>query len=150
MTISTCQSFCLASDYPFAALEYASQCFCGNSLASNTSSTACTMACVGNASQICGGGFALSLYAYMGFIAPLQTTPKIGNYRYQGCWTDSMQNSGRSLKGSVSRVCTGCLVLEFRGGGGAARLPFFLLRSFGDFRFTGKQTTIEGSIENKL
>jgi len=70
MTISTCQSFCLASDHPFADLEYASQCFCGNFLASNTSSTTYTMACAGNASQICGDGFALSLYVYTGFIAP--------------------------------------------------------------------------------
>jgi hypothetical protein len=84
MTISICRSFCLASDYPLAGLEYASQCFCGNSLASNTSSTACTMACASNASQIRGGGFALSLCAYTGFIAPSQTAPKIGNYSYQG------------------------------------------------------------------
>jgi hypothetical protein len=70
MTISTCQSFCLASDHPFAGLEYAFQCFCSNFLASNTSSTACTIACASNASQICGSGFVLSLYAYTGFIAP--------------------------------------------------------------------------------
>jgi hypothetical protein len=126
MTISTCQSFCLASDYPLAGLEYASQCFCGNSLASNISSTACTMACAGNASQICGGGFALSLYAYTGYIAPLQTTAKIGNYSYQGCWTDNVQGSGRSLKGysftnttgMTEEVCVGaCLTRGYTWAG---------------------------------
>lgn len=54
-----------------------------------------------------------------------------------------------AAKGSVSRVCIGCLVLEFRGGF-CGKAALFSLRSFGDFHFTGKQTTIEGSIENKL
>src|SRR5256714_5767278 len=107
MTTSLCQSFCLSSAYPLAGLEYSSQCFCGSSLASNTSSTSCSMACAGNSSQICGGPYALSLYSYTGYIAPLQTTTIIGNYTYQGCWTDNVQGSGRSLKGYSFTNTTG-------------------------------------------
>ena len=54
-----------------------------------------------------------------------------------------------AAQGSVSRVCTGCLVLEFRGGGGGL-CGKAALRSFRDFHFTGKQTMIKGSIGNKL
>jgi hypothetical protein len=52
-----------------------------------------------------------------------------------------------AAQGSVSRVCTGCLILEFRGGVSCGKAA---LRSFGDFHFTGKQTMIKGSIGNKL
>jgi hypothetical protein len=115
MTTTFCQSFCLSASYPLAGMEYASECYCGSSLVSNATSSACTMSCSGNSSQICGGPSALSLYSYTGYIAPLQTTPQIGSYLYQGCWTDNVQGSGRSLKaysftnttGMTEELCVG-------------------------------------------
>ena len=99
MTPSACQAYCLNAGYPLAGTEYSDECYCGASLATNQTSTACTMACAGNSSLTCGGPYALSLYSYTGYIVPLTTTQMIGTYTYQGCYTDNVSGSGRSLKG---------------------------------------------------
>jgi len=50
MTQELCTSTCVSKGYNLAGMEYASECYCGNSIASGTttaSSTDCVMSCNG-------------------------------------------------------------------------------------------------------
>ncbi|PWW73981.1 WSC-domain-containing protein [Tuber magnatum] len=63
MTVNTCLGVCSA--YEYAGLEYGSECWCGNTLASGAAPaplTECRMKCAGNATEYCGAGQRLSLY----------------------------------------------------------------------------------------
>ena len=63
---------------PDAGTEYGSQCLCGNTIRSGTTSgktsgkasTSCTMRCSGDASQICGGSYAASVYTKSVAVSP--------------------------------------------------------------------------------
>ncbi|KAK3994786.1 putative fungistatic metabolite [Cladorrhinum sp. PSN332] len=63
MTLESCAEFC--DGFKFFGTEYASECYCGNTLHStsaNVSLSDCSMPCSGNALQYCGAGNRLSLY----------------------------------------------------------------------------------------
>jgi hypothetical protein len=67
MTVESCISFCSGKGYTYAGLEYASQCYCGNTLASDRAPVTgvlgnCFTPCAGDNSEFCGGGSALSIY----------------------------------------------------------------------------------------
>ncbi|KAF2156578.1 hypothetical protein K461DRAFT_308871 [Myriangium duriaei CBS 260.36] len=71
MTIEGCLDYCGAKGYKYAGLEYASQCFCGNTLAADRAPTTgilgnCFSACAGNSTQVCGGANRLSMYELTG------------------------------------------------------------------------------------
>lgn len=71
MTVQNCITLCGGKGYSIAGLEYASQCFCGNSLPASASPTpgivgTCNMPCAGNSSELCGAGSRLSLYQKCG------------------------------------------------------------------------------------
>lgn len=69
-----CQTLCSRLGYSLAGTEYAGECFCGNrlnALAQQISDDLCNMACTGDASQVCGGPNAVSLY-WDGTGAPFQ------------------------------------------------------------------------------
>lgn len=61
MTLETCHAFCV--DYTYYGVEYSSQCYCGNDIASSAQvSSACNDPCAGNAAEICGGSYAMNIY----------------------------------------------------------------------------------------
>ncbi|KAH8820054.1 hypothetical protein F5884DRAFT_660888 [Xylogone sp. PMI_703] len=64
VTSTKCVEYCTAKGYAFAGTEYAGQCFCGNELSGSTQidESKCNMPCEGDASEICGGPNALSVY----------------------------------------------------------------------------------------
>ncbi|WWD22710.1 hypothetical protein CI109_107203 [Kwoniella shandongensis] len=66
MTQDLCMQTCRSKGFNFAGIEYASECYCGNSF--NTGSVAatdgCTMACSGNKLQTCGGGNRLTTFKW--------------------------------------------------------------------------------------
>ena len=65
MTNSGCIAACEAKSYTLAGTEDGGQCFCGNTLTGGSTQiaeTMCDMACEGDASQTCGGGWALSVW----------------------------------------------------------------------------------------
>ncbi|WWD03156.1 hypothetical protein V865_001203 [Kwoniella europaea PYCC6329] len=66
MTIGSCISFCENKGYRYAGLEYARECYCGNSLSNGASfdrpSSSCTLTCKGDATHTCGGSNAVQLY----------------------------------------------------------------------------------------
>ncbi|KAH7030703.1 uncharacterized protein B0I36DRAFT_288299 [Microdochium trichocladiopsis] len=64
-TVEKCIDFCQGKGFRYAGVEYKSECFCGNNLASNRlpkegSLGACNNRCSGNSKQFCGG------YGYIG------------------------------------------------------------------------------------
>ena len=59
-----CISHCRYHNYPFAALQYAQQCYCGiQPGAIQVHNSECNMACSGSASQWCGGSWRNSVYS---------------------------------------------------------------------------------------
>jgi hypothetical protein len=114
MTLEACQAYCSA--YTYFGVEYARECYCGNSL--NAGSVAapaadCSMTCSGESSQYCGAGNRLSVYARNGTPPPSSTTPTgptssspppvvtgvPEGWTSQGCWIDGAQ--GRILPHQV-------------------------------------------------
>ncbi|KAI5207927.1 hypothetical protein E4T38_03158 [Aureobasidium subglaciale] len=65
MTVEACGDFCIAKGYTLFGLQYASQCWCGNSIATTSKLTLdskCNMACKGSNAEFCGAGSLTSLY----------------------------------------------------------------------------------------
>lgn len=63
MTIESCTTFC--AGYAFAGVEYARECYCGNSFGDGSVSAPadqCSMKCAGNPGNLCGGPSRLSVY----------------------------------------------------------------------------------------
>ncbi len=63
MTIEKCLDICLTVGYPYAGVEYGTQCFCGRSYGKFGKADNCDMACGGDSSEICGGFWAIGVYA---------------------------------------------------------------------------------------
>jgi hypothetical protein len=64
MTVENCAAFC--QGYTYFGTEYGDECYCGNAFANPTSETPqsdCGFICAGNATELCGDGNRLSLYA---------------------------------------------------------------------------------------
>lgn len=64
VTNTKCVAYCEARGFSMAGTEFGGQCFCGNSLSTETKldDSKCAMPCEGDASQTCGGGLTLSVY----------------------------------------------------------------------------------------
>ncbi|KAL5410343.1 hypothetical protein PMIN04_010680 [Paraphaeosphaeria minitans] len=96
MTIDFCAVTC--SQYHFFGLEYARECYCGNTLDATSTQQSladCNMLCNGSSSQLCGGLYRISLYANNKYSAPVN--PTIPGYDYKGCYSEG--NTTRALLG---------------------------------------------------
>jgi hypothetical protein len=67
MTVEMCLTYCKSHGLNYAGLEYATQCYCGDSLPASLKPTPgvlgnCFSPCAGNSSQYCGGASRLSMY----------------------------------------------------------------------------------------
>lgn len=113
MTLESCAAFC--SGYTYFGVEYARECYCGNSFGAGSvvaPATDCNFPCAGNSTEYCGAGNRLSVYA-IGAAASSSTLPSgtatqtvtstaapVGTgfptgWTNQGCWVDGV--SGRIL-----------------------------------------------------
>jgi len=65
MTVQSCVSYCQNGGYKYAGIEYSTECFCGNAIAT-TAKTApaaeCNMLCGGDRFAYCGGPNRLNIY----------------------------------------------------------------------------------------
>ena len=65
MTVQSCVSYCQIGGYKYAGIEYSTECFCGNAIAT-TAKTApaseCNMLCGGDKFAYCGGPNRLNIY----------------------------------------------------------------------------------------
>lgn len=62
---SACLDICIQAGFMYAGVQYASECFCGESLPQASAAVAdhlCDMKCPGNATQHCGGYFTMNIY----------------------------------------------------------------------------------------
>lgn len=98
ISLDTCATFC--TGYTYFGTEYYSQCLCGNSLPlfKSTTNDKCTLPCVSNASQICGGSWALSIYQRTPLI--LGNPQQISGYTNMGCYAE--KPGGRALKAVIA------------------------------------------------
>lgn len=64
VTSTGCMEYCDNAGFSLAGTEYAGQCFCGDKMEGSSKIAAgkCDMKCEGDASQVCGGSSALSVY----------------------------------------------------------------------------------------
>ncbi|KAK3327788.1 WSC domain-containing protein [Cercophora scortea] len=94
MTIELCQAFCTSKNFPYAGLEYSTQCYCGLDLAPGYTygQTGCSMACGGDATQTCGGKSRISVYQNTTYVMPkVVQTAVAGSIQatLQGCFVDN-------------------------------------------------------------
>lgn len=128
MTVALCATAAAASGYTLFGVEYAGECYGANYLsktAINATLTDCNMPCNGNASEYCGAGNRINLYASGTTIPgpkPSAKAPAIPvNWNSLGCYTDSVQ--GRSLShgqnvpgGSKNMTNANCAAACFAAG----------------------------------
>jgi hypothetical protein len=108
MTLEVCAQFAQTKNLQYFGIEYAGECWAGNTLASAAGAlpeSTCDMKCKGNANQTCGGPNALSLFQNSLFTQPgnpatVKVTGQSTEFAYQGCFTDGV--SGRALGGSAA------------------------------------------------
>lgn len=85
MTEASCMTYCSTDgrNYAYAGIEYASECYCGNTLDSTASAapeTDCNMGCSGNTAQACGAGFRLTVFRNPNVKPPVSSSSP---YNYQ-------------------------------------------------------------------
>eukprot|EP01064_Diplonema_japonicum_P039206 TRINITY_DN977_c0_g5_i1.p1 TRINITY_DN977_c0_g5~~TRINITY_DN977_c0_g5_i1.p1 ORF type:complete len:2288 (+),score=451.00 TRINITY_DN977_c0_g5_i1:87-6950(+) len=88
-TATDCQGVCRHNGYNYAGLEFSTECYCGNSVATarHTLQAECDMNCAGNSSQECGGTGRLQVYEVVDLADPVHPTPEV-----MGCYKDSGSN----------------------------------------------------------
>ncbi|KAJ4350376.1 uncharacterized protein N0V89_008997 [Didymosphaeria variabile] len=97
MTVEECAAAC--TQYHYFGLEYARECYCGNTLDSASTqqpATDCNMPCSGTSTQLCGGPSRLSLYTNLLYSQP--SNPQIPGYDYKGCYSEG--TTTRALLGA--------------------------------------------------
>jgi hypothetical protein len=65
MTPIACLNFCNIDSYKYAGLEYTKECWCAQYISvfsTKLDESHCSLPCVGNTSEVCGGSLALSVY----------------------------------------------------------------------------------------
>ncbi|KAJ9148434.1 WSC domain-containing protein [Pleurostoma richardsiae] len=98
MTLEACAAFC--SSYRYFGAEYASECYCGDTLASSSAAAPladCSMPCSGNPFEYCGAGNRLELYLNNATVVPSGPTQPaaVAGYAWYGCRTEG--TAGRAL-----------------------------------------------------
>jgi hypothetical protein len=90
MTVANCAQVCGAQNYQYFGVEYAQECYCGNSFSNGGApapdgTVGCNMLCNGNTTEYCGGPNRLNVYGLgqRSIIAP--------PWAPLGCYTDSVQ-----------------------------------------------------------
>ena len=105
MTHEACAAFC--SGYRYMGVQYAAECFCGQSLDETSvpadAESECGMTCSGNTAQLCGGPARLSLFESQNAAShPANVTaPASGTeWTFEGCYTEI--DGGRSLSDAAT------------------------------------------------
>jgi len=93
-TYASCAAFC--AGYPFFGTEYASECYCGDTLRNSSSADVpladCNMPCSGNSSQTCGAGNRITVFTADDGGSSGPSNPEVAGYAYKGCYVDDVGN----------------------------------------------------------
>ncbi|KAI9880513.1 MAG: hypothetical protein M1830_002553 [Pleopsidium flavum] len=84
MTVETCIDYCSGKGFSVAGVEYSTQCYCGNSIATKGAPVPgvmgnCVMKCGGDSGEYCGGYGTISLYQKCGGICQNTQHGVVGN-----------------------------------------------------------------------
>ncbi|KAH8807678.1 hypothetical protein F5884DRAFT_673669, partial [Xylogone sp. PMI_703] len=134
MTVSLCTQACQTAGFHLAGVEYAGECYCGNSIQNGATLapdglSGCSMQCNGNLSEFCGGPNRIDVYDFNDTVSlpplPQTTTNKaastsaaptlgikqtIGAYSFVGCYTEA--TNGRALSGGSPLYDYDAMTLE--------------------------------------
>ncbi|WWC57722.1 uncharacterized protein I303_100256 [Kwoniella dejecticola CBS 10117] len=100
MTTTVCVAYCDAKGYGYAGVEYGRECYCANSLVSNTASNQCTMPCPGSSQTICGGLNAITLFQN-------PSLPKVSGPVLPSGWSVPSQAQAQCIQEVSGRALTG-------------------------------------------
>ncbi|KAL1864253.1 hypothetical protein Daus18300_007850 [Diaporthe australafricana] len=108
LTVGACEDFCRGDRY--YGLEYGNECYCGYSIrnaAYQVPDSSCTVPCVGDHKEICGGGDLLSIYkSNFTFQQPMV------KYTAQGCYGEPQGSRAlHRVLSSAKMTSNKCLVL---------------------------------------
>lgn len=81
MTVEACLAFCRIGAYIYAGLEYTKECWCASyldGLSVKLDDSDCNMACIGNATEVCGGSLKLTVYKSSGSGSTGKSTGTLG------------------------------------------------------------------------
>ncbi|KAH8891648.1 glyoxal oxidase like protein [Thozetella sp. PMI_491] len=104
MTDESCIAFCTSKGFQYAGTEYSSECYCGSALAAGAGvapAAECTMACSGDATEVCGGPSRLSLFHSPDPVGP-QPNPGVDGWEYIGCYSEG--TTGRTLSTAIGSI----------------------------------------------
>ena len=115
LTALKCQQHCASQPeaFPYFGLEFGRECWCGvspPSFAQRVPDAECSMPCAGRPDrELCGAQDRVTAYG-----RAFEMPPDVGEYRYQGCFTDSPVVGQRSLTGKVvvSNAADGGMTLQ--------------------------------------
>lgn len=84
VTSTGCIDYCEKAGFSMAGTEYAGECFCGNELSQSSKIGAdqCNMTCDGDASEVCGGSLALSVYGKGGKTLSKKSNRHFSRHRF--------------------------------------------------------------------
>jgi hypothetical protein len=120
MTAAKCAANC--DGYLYFGTQWSRECYCGNDEPTEAAPASdCNMPCSGDATEICGAGMRLTVYGPVGTTTPPvvvePTNPAaVGDYDYDGCYTDSIALrvlSGQTISSddmtlaSCASICAG-------------------------------------------
>ncbi|KAJ3951470.1 hypothetical protein N0V92_012112 [Colletotrichum tropicale] len=129
MTEESCIAFCSAKGFPYAGVEYASECYCDYSLgplATKQPESDCNFACTGDSTEPCGAGDRLSVFTTTAAAAGPGVNPGPAGWASLGCYNDNIPGrilayrtgvaAGDSLM-SVLQCTTACKAAAFSYAG---------------------------------
>ncbi|KAJ0379732.1 hypothetical protein COL26b_001882 [Colletotrichum chrysophilum] len=130
MTEESCIAFCSAKGFPYAGVEYASECYCDYSLgllATKQPESDCNFACTGDSTEPCGAGDRLSVFTTTAAaVAGPDVNPGPAGWASLGCYNDNIPGrilayrtgvaAGDSLM-SVLQCTTACKAAGFSYAG---------------------------------
>ncbi|KAI8151760.1 WSC domain-containing protein [Colletotrichum sp. SAR 10_70] len=130
MTEESCIAFCSAKGFPYAGVEYASECYCDYSLgplATKQPESDCNFACTGDSTEPCGAGDRLSVFTTTAAAAAGPgVNPGPAGWASLGCYNDNIPGrilayrtgvaAGDSLM-SVLQCTTACKAAGFSYAG---------------------------------
>lgn len=116
LTNEMCMAACQTKGYTLAGTEYSGECFCGNAIgAGSVASTACTMKCNGNSTQVCGGPNLLSTWQFGGAVSSASTSSKQVTSVTTIATTSTSPTFAPTTSSAISTVTTATLATSTRG-----------------------------------
>jgi hypothetical protein len=108
MTVEKCLDACSGAGFAYAGLEYAKECYCGQSAPPTIATDGrCNMSCKGDSNELCGGPDGLSVY-HAGPTASILHSYL--SWTYSGCYEDSI--AARTLPHEITSISANSMTVE--------------------------------------